>query len=207
VADRAYGRTAPPTSSSVRGEDWYAEDLNGRTEAQVAYVDVDMSETTSASGAVFTDCTFRGVRFNVCSHSGAAFTNCTFSGCVFFGATFTDCKFVGSMFDRCTFDQLTVRGGDWSFAGLPGADLRTATFEDVRMREADLTGARCDGATLRRIDLSGAWLGKASFDRCDLRGSNLSVVDPWSASLRDAIVDWQQAVALASAMGLDVRAE
>lgn len=196
----------PPTAATtVRGEDWYGDDLTGRIAEQVTYLDVDMTETHSASGAVFTECTFRSVRFNVATHAAAAFVNCTFAGCAFFGATFTDCKLVGSRFQRCTFDRLTVRGGDWSFAGLTGADLRTASFEDVRMREADLSGARFDGGVVRRVDLAGAALQKAGFDGCDLRGSDLSAFDPWSVSLRAAVVDWQQAVSLAGAMGLDVR--
>jgi fluoroquinolone resistance protein len=190
-----------------RNEDWYAEDLTGATFADTAFHESDFTETTSTSGAKFTDCTFRGVRFNVSEHTGAAFDNCTFSNCNFFGATFTDCKFVGAMLARCSFDRLVVRGGDWSFAGLAGADLRTSTFEDVRMREADLTGARCDGAVLRRLDLSGAALGKASFERCDLRGSDLSNLDPWSASLTGAIIDIAQAAVIAASMGLDIRAQ
>jgi fluoroquinolone resistance protein len=57
-----------------------------------------------------------------------------------------------------TFGLFKVAGGDWSFVGLPGADLRNASISGVRMREADLTGARCQGATLQHVDLSGAWL-------------------------------------------------
>jgi uncharacterized protein YjbI with pentapeptide repeats len=73
------------------------------------------------------------------------------------------------------------------------------------MREADLTAARCEGATLTGLDLSGAQLAKASFERADLRGSDLSSLDPATVSLRGAIVDWQQAVTVATALGLDVR--
>ena len=63
--------------------------------------------------------------------------------------TFTDCKLVGSRFDRCRFDGLTVDGGDWSFTGLAGADLRRARFTG---EEADprptvaaghIPGAKC----------------------------------------------------------------
>jgi uncharacterized protein YjbI with pentapeptide repeats len=205
MADGQPGRPAPPTESTVSGADWYADDITGMTATRVAYVDVDMTETTSTGSAVFDECTFRTVRFNVSAHVDAAFANCTFSGCTFFGASFQGCKFVGSRFERCTFERLVVVGGDWSFVGLPGADLRTAELTGVRMREADLTAARCDGATLRGLDLAGAALGRASFDRCDLRGSDISGIDPWSTSLVGAIVDWQQAIALTTALGLDVR--
>jgi uncharacterized protein YjbI with pentapeptide repeats len=40
-------------------------------------------------GAVFTECTFRGAKFNCSVHTEAAFVNCTFTGCNFFDAGFT----------------------------------------------------------------------------------------------------------------------
>ena len=92
--------------------------------------------------------------------------------------------------------------GDWSLVGLPGADLRSATFTDVRMREADLTGARLDGATVRNVDLSGALLHAASFVEADLRGSDLSALDPRDAVLKDALIDVEQALVIATALGL-----
>jgi uncharacterized protein YjbI with pentapeptide repeats len=188
-------------------EDWYGEDLTGREWSGESFRELDLSETTSALGARFTECTFRHCRFNVSEHTGAAFDNCTFSNCNFFGASFTDCKFLGSRFERCTFDQLTVRGGDWSFVALPGADLRSAKFENTRMREIDLGGTRLAGAALRRCDLSGAQWAKANLDGCDLRGSDVSAIDPWSVSLAGTIITWDQAAVLASAMGLDIRAD
>jgi fluoroquinolone resistance protein len=207
VAERRHGSPTAPTTSTVSGEDLYGEDLTGRVESRVLYRDVDLTESTSTSGLVFDECVFRDVRFNASSHAGAAFTNCTFHTCTFFGAEFADCKLVGAMFDRCTLERLTVTRGDWSFAGLPGADLRSASFTEVRMREIDLVGVRGDGMTLRRCDLSGAWVAKASFERAELRGSDLSAFDPVTTSLRGAVIDWTQAATLAEAMGLDVRAE
>jgi fluoroquinolone resistance protein len=207
MADRRPGQVAPATEDSISGADWYADDLTGRNFSRVEFRNLDMSETSSTSGTKFTECTFQGVRFNVSEHAGAAFENCLFTDCNFFGSTFTDCKFLGSRFSRSTFDRLVVRGGDWSFVGLPGADLRTATFENLRMREVDLTGARCSGAVLRHADLSGALVTKANFDKCDLRGSDISSLDPWSVSLNAAIITWEQASVLALSMGLDVRAD
>jgi uncharacterized protein YjbI with pentapeptide repeats len=193
------------TDARVVDEDWYGLELSQQSFAGTTYVDLDLTETTSEAGLVFSDCVFHNTRFNAAGHTGAAFLNCTFGNCSFFGAVFTDCKFVGSSFDKCTFDQLVVKGGDWSFVGLPGADLRGASFTDVRMREADLGGAKCDGATLVGLDLSAATLSKASFERADLRRTDLSALDPWTNPVRGAIIGWQQAVTVAEAMGLDVR--
>ena len=204
MADRMYGRPAAPTDTTISSANWDSRDLTGERHDSVLFVDVDMTEA-EGTGAVFTDCTFRGVRFNASSHKDGAFLNCTFVRCGFFDATFTGCKFVGSMFDGCTYDLMKVKGGDWSFTGLPGADLRRASFTDVRMREADLTGAQCAGAELRGVDLSGASLHKADFSRCDLRGSDLSSLDPFTVELRRAMIDPYQAIVLATALGLDVR--
>jgi uncharacterized protein YjbI with pentapeptide repeats len=207
MVDRRHGWQAAPTTSTVSGEDLYGEDFTGQVVDHVLYLDVDMTESTSSVGAVFDECTFRSVRFNAAAFEGAAFTNCTFENCNFFGATFTDCKVVGSMFDRCQLDQLSVVGGDWSFVGLPGAVLKNAAFSDVRMREVDLVGVQGDGTTMRRCDLSGSSFAKASLEGADLRGSDLSGIEPGTVNLRNAIIDFNQAVLIATAYGLDVRAE
>ncbi len=204
MPDHKGGATPPTTVETVRDEDWYGLDLSGRTFSRVAFVDVDLSEVTS-TGAVFDECTFRSTRFNCSTHVDGAFVNCSFHGCNLFQTAFTRCKLVGSTFDRCSFDLLAVTGGDWSFVGLPGADLRRASMTGVRMREADLGGTRCTGARLTDLDLSGASLEKADLSECDLRGSDLSALDPGSTVLRGAIITWEQAAVLAGNLGLDVR--
>ena len=99
-----------------------------------------------------------------------------------------------------------MTGGDWSFVGLPGADLRNAEFHQVRMREADLTAANCADAVFDDVDLSGALLHRVRFPRADLRGSDLSALDPVNAELAGAIVSPAQATVLVTSLGLKVRA-
>jgi len=96
VADRKHGIPAPATTSTVRSADWDGRDLSGERHEKAAFIDVDLSETVD-NGGVFTECAFRGARFNVSRHANAAFVNCTFTRCSFFDATFTGCKLVGSM--------------------------------------------------------------------------------------------------------------
>ena len=133
--------------------------------------------------------------------------NCTFTGCSFFSARFTECKCIGSTFQRCTFELLQVNGGNWTHVGLANADLRRATFRGTRLREADLTSARCQGASFRDVDLTGASLRGAQLAGCDLRGSALGHLDPTGVGLKGAVVTYEQALAVAVALGLDVRAE
>lgn len=206
MAERKYADPARQTESTVSGADWCGQDISRQAHARVLFNALDMTETRN-TGATFTECTFRRARFNVSVHDSAAFVNCTFTACKFYDATFTECKFVGSTFDGCTFEVMKVVGGNWSFVGLAGADLRTASFRDTRLREADLTGARCQGASFRDVDLSGALLHGVDFSRCDLRGSDLSAIEPGKVELRGAIITIDQTVIIAQALGLDVRAE
>lgn len=206
MAERKHGAPAPKTESTVAGADWYGRDLSGQSHARVLFVDLDLTEAENRGG-VFEECTFRRGRFNASAHSGAAFVNCTFTGCSFYDASFTDCKLVGSMFDRCTYEIMRVEGGNWSFVGMPGADLRSASIRGAQMREADLTGARCRGATIRDVDLSGAWLHSADLVGCDLRGSDLSSLEPLHVELRGAIITIDQTIVVAQALGFEVRVE
>jgi fluoroquinolone resistance protein len=206
MAERRGGVPDPETTTTIRGEDWYARRVAGETFERVTFLDVDFTEMVS-EGATFAECVFRGCRFNASSHTGSAFANCTFRRTSLFDATFTRAKLTGAMFDACTFGALKVEGGDWSFTGLPGADLRGAVFRGVRMREADLTGAECQGAQFRDADLSGAWTHGATFEDADLRGSDLSAFDPVEVKMRRALITTDQAVVLALVLGLDVRAE
>ena len=75
-------------------------------------------------------------------------------------------------------------------------------FRSVRLREADLTGARFEGGKVRDTDLSGAWMHGASFHGADLRGSDLSALDPLQCDVADALIDVEQAMVIAAALGL-----
>ncbi|MGE7470173.1 pentapeptide repeat-containing protein [Bosea sp. NPDC003192] len=204
MAERRYGEPVPETVETIAGADWYGDELDRRRFQSTLFAELDLSEARD-TGCVFKDCTFRRARFNGSKHHSAAFVNCTFIACNFFDASFTECKLVGSMFDGCQFDSMQVVDGDWSFVGLPGADLRKARFRGTRMREADLTGARCQDGSIREVDLSGAWLHSADFSNCDLRGSDLSALEPANTQLGGAIITIDQTIVIARALGLDVR--
>jgi uncharacterized protein YjbI with pentapeptide repeats len=102
-------------------------------------------------------------------------------------------------------ERLEVTGGDWSFVGLPGAQLRKARFTGVRMRETDLAGADLQHGALLRCDLTAANWSRADLRKCDLRGSELSSLEPLNSQLGRAVIDWAQAATLAANLGLDVR--
>lgn len=198
VADVIEGET-------FRGEDWYGEELADRRYARCFFHDIDLTEATS-QGAVFTESTFGNVRFNASRHTDSAFLRCTFQRCNFFEVEFTGCKLTGSTFEACELRPLRVIGGDWSFVGLPGANLRGVRIEGARMREADLTGTNCEEAVLVGVDLSGAQLHQARLGRADLRGSDLSALDPTVTGIKGALIDAEQALVIAQSLGFELRA-
>lgn len=189
-------------TTEVARDDWGGREVRGEAFTDTAFVECDLSEVTT-EGAVFDRCTFRGTRFNVSSHTATAFVNCLFERCSFFDSAFTGCKLVGSRFVACSFDLLKVEGGDWSFTTLARADLSSAAFTGVRMREADLRGARA--TCLRDVDLSAAQLEEADLSGCDLRGADLTSLVPSTVRLAGAVITAEQAVLLAIAQGLEVR--
>ncbi len=203
---RGGGPREPETERTVSGAVPSGRDISGASHARVLFLDLDLTEVEE-EGASFEECVFRRVRFNASVHRRAAFVNCWFAGCSFYDARFTDCKLVGSRFERCGFEVMQVSGGNWSFVGLAGADLHSASFRGLVMREAELVGADLHGATLRDVDLSGAWLDRANLAGCDLRGSDLSAVDPLRVELRGAIISIDQTIVMAQGLGLDVRLE
>ncbi len=73
------------------------------------------------------------------------------------------------------------------------------------MREAHLTGTNFAEATLHRVDLSGASMPNVTLAGADLRGSDLSAVDPRAIEFNNAIIDFDQAIVIATRLGLDVR--
>jgi uncharacterized protein YjbI with pentapeptide repeats len=189
---------------SFTGEDWYAEEMVDRAYVRCSFSDVDLTEA-STRGVRFEDCQFFNVRFNASRHTDSAFLRCAFRRCNLFEADFTGCKLVGSTFHESQLRPLSVTGGDWSFVGLAGADLRAAALRGVRMREVDLTGANLKDAVLSNVDLTGAQLRDARLSGADLRGSDLTALDPRTCEIAGAIVDANQAVVLALTMGFVVR--
>lgn len=189
---------------TITTRDWDAGAGEQRRHEGVQFSALDLCET-DLEGVEFDGCVFRDARFNCSQQVDVAYLNCRFVNCNFFDATLTDCKAVGSTFEGCSFDLTTVDGGDWSFIGLQRAELGTATFTGVRMREADLTGVRARNGTLRGLDLSAAQLTGADFTGCDLRGTDLHAFDPRTMELRDAVITADQAVVLAMSLGLQIR--
>ena len=189
------------SDTTIRGADWYGRDLDRDEYTKVAFFDVDMTELTSPA-AVFTECTFTNVRFNVSTHTDSAFVNCAFSRCNFFDATFDRCKLTGSMFDGCAFDLMKVAGRQLVVRRACPARSQRDDFDGVRLREADLNRVALRRRDVRRLRPVGRVDVGVDFTGADLRGSDLGAHRPAHRAAEGRDVDERQAAVLVEALGL-----
>lgn len=206
MPERKSVRPIADARTTRSGLDWEDRQIVDERHEQVSFVDVDCTEA-SIEGTTFSECYFRGVKFNCARIINSAFVNCTFTQCTFFETRFTDCKLVGSIFERCTYDLMRVDGGNWSHVSLVRANLGRAVIRDVRFHEADFSGAKFNDGVLCNTDLTGSSLQGADFTDCDLRRSDLSALEPGRVVLTGAIITVEQAMTVAILLGLDVRSE
>jgi len=205
MADRRNEAAAPETTTTVTGASWEGEDISGQSHTRVAFVDLDMTEVTN-TGAVFTECIFRRAKFNCSVHTAAAFVNCTFTAATSstrahgLQAHGEHVRPLLLRHDQDRGRQLVVRRPARCRPSLR-VDERSAAARGGPHR------VRCQGASLRDVDMSGAALHGADFTDCDLRGSDVSALNPGDCTITGAIVTSNQAIVIAQALGLDVRAE
>ena len=198
------GAVEPPATGRVYSdEDWYGEDLSGRTFIGCRFEDCDLTEVVSTS-ATFEECEFVRCRLNASTHRHTVLARCVFRRTSLFSARLHDCRLVGSTFDTCTLRPLTVTGGDWSFVSLSGAKLAGVDLAGVRLEEADLSAADLTDVVLRGARLSRALLSGARLTRADLRRADLSGVDLTDLRWDKTTLDPQQALLVAAGLGIVV---
>jgi len=182
------------------GVDWYGLELGDGRYRRCRFFDADLTEVRTQN-AVFEECDFSGARLNASRHRTSAFLRCTFSRASLFDATLDGCKMTGSEFAATRLRPLTVRGGDWSYVALPGADLAGLDLSGVNLAYADLYNADLRKTVLRDANLDHARLELAELRGADLRGADLNAVPTQTLDLRDVKVTMIQAIVLAQHRG------
>jgi uncharacterized protein YjbI with pentapeptide repeats len=112
----------------------------------------------------------------------------------------------GIRLNDARIENLVMHGCQLDFALFWAARLEHARFEDCRLVEASFEGAKLDGVIFRNCDLSRADMRGASLAGADLRGSILHGMQIGPKELAGAIVEPEQAIALAALFGIVVKA-
>lgn len=90
-----------------------------------------------------------------------------------------------------------VRGADWYGEDLSGQEHTRVVFSGVDLSESTDDGAVFTGCSFFQAEFLDCTFTGSAFDRCTF--------DPRSVQLSGAQIDLAQAVALVTALGLDVR--
>lgn len=98
-------------------------------------------------------------------------------------------------FTNCTFSHCSFFDTQFIDCKLIGSAFDRSTY-DLR---------KVAGGNWSFVALPGAWLGRANFTDCDLRGSDLSALDLQESVVTGAIISYEQALMIATTLGLDVR--
>ncbi|MEU4682693.1 pentapeptide repeat-containing protein [Streptomyces xinghaiensis] len=102
-------------------------------------------------------------------------------------------------FHQCKFDSVNFRA----------TTLRDVSFRDCLLRDVDFSGAALTDVTFPGSDLDGVRFEKARLERTDLRGAVRLGITAGYDSLRGAVIDNAQLLAiapmLAQALGITVR--
>ena len=129
----------------------------------------------------------------------------------------TETESRGSVFTECVFRRAKFNCSVHNEAAFVNCTFRSCDFFETQFIECKLVGSNFEGCSFdlmyveggnwSHVGLAGADLHRAELADRNLRGSDLSSVEPRAMDLRGAIITIDQALVIAHAPGLDVRAE
>lgn len=182
--------------------DFTAEDsINAKAFKNCNFSGADLSDITIYS-CKFDNCNFSGSKLNGSVIKSSAFINCKFRYASLFAAEFTECKMTGSAFVGADCVCFQVQGGDWSYTDLRENDFSKMNLSHVNFSGADLRGCDFSKSSVRYCNFDEALLTGVSFCGADLRDSTLYNTDIFGINLKNAKVDLELAVCIASAHGV-----
>lgn len=149
----------------------------------------------------FDQCDFTFTRLGGSTHRFSGFLNCRFSGASLFGARFFQCKGTGTLFADARLTGAVFTGGSYSYATFGGCDLSRQDLSGISFAGADLQGCRFQKSVLTGCSFSRALLSGADFTGADLRGAVLSGVDFRSITMKNTLIDLNQAVLITESLG------
>jgi uncharacterized protein YjbI with pentapeptide repeats len=142
------------------------------------------------------------VRLDACDLAAATWEKATFSRVELLG-----CRMVGWRTSEATFMNVVIKGCSAIGAQFWGSKFKHVRFEHCILRDADFQRADLSGVVFDKCDLSNAKFSEARLLDADLRGSKIEGVWLGVKELQGAIVDVEQAIAIARLLGVVVKME
>lgn len=170
------------------------------------FTNADFSDVETLYSCKFMECNLSSALLNGVTLKYCAFIRCRIHNANFFATTFEECKLTGSSLLHNDVSVLTIAGGDWSYTDMRGLEFDKKEFKDISFEGADLSDARFTKCRIEGCGFSQAVVNGTSFYQSDIRGSSLNEVDVLSIDMKGTIVDLQQCVVIAEAVGVKYKA-
>jgi uncharacterized protein YjbI with pentapeptide repeats len=115
------------------------------------------------------------------------------------------CRMVGWRASEGSLRNVLIKGCSAIGAQFWSTSFKNVRFENCILRDADFQRADLSGVVFDKCDLSNAKLSDAKLAGADLRGSKIEGVRLGLKELQGAIVDMEQAIAIARLLGVVVK--
>jgi uncharacterized protein YjbI with pentapeptide repeats len=115
------------------------------------------------------------------------------------------CRMVGWRASEGDLRNVSIKGCNAIGAQFWSTSFKHVRFESCILRDADFQRADLSGVVFEKCDLSNAKLSDAKLVGADLRGSKIEGVRLGVKELQGAIVDMEQAIAIARLLGVVVK--
>lgn len=216
---RGFARVAPEVGEHMDLEVLLAKMAEGDDLVRgTALVGAEISDV-SARGTSFESVVFRG-----CVFEGVDLSNCTFTDVLFSGCRLMRCKMERAWLNRVDFRSCSAPGMSFLKGRLTGVSMVDSQFSYCDFSEASVSSLRASSTSLvesnvystrlSRVELDGCDLTRSTVFRASLAGVDLSTCDITGIrvssdfhELRGAIVGEEQAVQLATLLGIRIKEE
>ncbi|HET7921883.1 MAG TPA: DUF2169 domain-containing protein [Gammaproteobacteria bacterium] len=167
------------SETQVLNGNFSACNLHNSRVANVIFHDCDLSgadfEGTEFIKGIFVDGSADRIRLARARGDGMLFVNMQMTGADFTDAELPNLRVVG---------EVSIKGGNFTHAKLPGSNLRALDLEGARFTGAVLDGCELSDSKLKGASLAGASAVHTLFMRADLESADLA-----SANLMEAMLN------------------
>lgn len=165
----------------------------------------------------FNGCCFQDIRCTLAQFTGNEFLDCMFIHCDFstvdlshshfYRCRFESCRFSGTAFYDCLWKDVAWDGCMMQYANFGGSSFERCQFQSCSLKEGGFIQCQQKKLTFEHCDLQYCSFANCSLSDIHLESNEIEGIIVNEDSLRGVYVSPQQAVILASLLGIHVQEE
>lgn len=145
-------------------------------------------------------CLFVDVIFDHCDFSNACFEETVFRRCIF-----QNCRMTGVDFSACSFSDVKLIRSQCTLMNLNQTKWNRSEWNHCIFQESSLHAVQLKDMNVIECDFVGCEIHRTPLNGIDLSTSNINNIAILPENLRGVIVNAEQAIALASLLGIIVK--